>query len=557
MVGEADVSALSDLLAHARPAPTPRRKARYIRAAARILSLSLILMMAAPLTARAASAFRPGSITMVSETGDFIGGGTNRLFDAPESVSLKGERGHVEVRVEQNDESFSFDFAAPSGKQLEVGEYVRAERYPFEGKGSPGLAVSGDGRGCNQDFGRFIIKSIHFNLSGAVDRFWALYEQHCESTEAPALFGEVRIGVRSAERLERVEPMAIDWPQTAVGASGVQVPVTFIAGESLAQIATVGIGGKDAADFSISSDGCTGTTVAPHARCELAAAVKPTAAGLRIAKLVITDTSGTKTTVALAVNTEPPPEPLMTSDSATYVSEPGDFIGGGQDRLFDAPGSVSISGGTSHVEVKAEEHAENLSFDFAPPSGKQLEVREYAHAERYPFEAKSLAGLSVTGNGRGCNQDFGRFIVKDIHSDASGNVDRFWALYEQHCESKEAPALFGEVRVGEPPTTAPETVAPTAIDWPHTAVGASGVHVPITVGAGESEAHVASIALEGEDAADFGIVSDSCGGAALAPRARCEIAVAVKPSAIGLRTAQLLITDKSGAKTTVPLAVRG
>src|SRR4029077_6652818 len=119
------------------------------------------------------------------------------------------------------------------------------------------------------------------------------------------------------------------------------------------------------------------------------------------------------------------------------------------------------------------------------------------------------------------------------------------------CESKEAPALFGEVRVGEPPTSVPETVAPMAIDWPHTAVGASGVHVPVTVGAGESAAQIAAVALEGRDAADFRIASDGCTGVPLAPRRRCEVAVGVDPVAAGVLAAQLIITDASGAKTAV------
>jgi hypothetical protein len=364
---------------------------------------------------------------MVSEPGDFVGGGANRLFDTPNSVSVSGEKRHVEVRVEDNGERFSFDFASPSAAPLEMREYVRAERYPFEAKGSPGLSVRGDGRGCNQDFGRFIVKDVHFDASGNVDRFWALYEQHCESTAAPALFGEVRVGEQIGERQQRVEPTAIDWPQTAVRASGVRVPVTFIAGESATHIATVRLRGKDAADFAIASDGCAHALLAPRARCEVAVAVKPKAAGLRTARLLITDKSGAKTMVALAVDTQPPPPPLMTSDSVTYVSESGDFVGGGRDRLFDAPQAVSVSGGPDHVQVRAEEHAENLSFDFAPPAGKQLEVGEYVRAERYPFEVKGSPGLTVSGS---CNQDFGRFIIKDIHFDASGKVDRFWALYE-------------------------------------------------------------------------------------------------------------------------------
>jgi hypothetical protein len=63
--------------------------------------------------------------------------------------------------------------------------------------------------------------------------------------------------------------------------------------------------------------------------------------------------------------------------------------------------------------------------------------------------------------------------VKDIHVDGSGNVDRFWALYEQHCEGASSPALFGEVRVGEPPASEGVEVEPGAVRWPSTAVGST------------------------------------------------------------------------------------
>jgi hypothetical protein len=58
--------------------------------------------------------------------------------------------------------------------------------------------------------------------------------------------------------------MCVDWPRTAVGASGVHVPVTFGAGESAAQIAAVELEGEDAPDFSIASDGCA-TRATPDA----------------------------------------------------------------------------------------------------------------------------------------------------------------------------------------------------------------------------------------------------------------------------------------------------
>ena len=81
--------------------------------------------------------------------------------------------------------------------------------------------------------------------------------------------------------------------------------------------------------------------------------------------------------------------------------------------------------------------------------------------------------------------------------------------------------------------------------------------MPVTVGAREAGAQISAVTLEGEDAADFTVASDECEGTVLAPRARCELNLAATPTTTGPLTAQLVITDHSGVKTTVPLTVNG
>jgi hypothetical protein len=529
-----------------------KRRTRRLLPALAILALSLLWMLATSPVSRADAAAQ-ASVTLVSERNnylierhDYVVGGENRLFDSPSAIFLRGGREHVGVDVEYRGHFFEFEFSPPSGKQLEVGEYASAERFPAEG--SPGIEVSGDGRGCNEDFGRFVVKDIHFSAAGNVDRLWALYEQHCEHPEAPALFGEVRVGEPPTGAPESVEPAAIEWPDMLAATTSVHVPVTVVGGEAGAQVATVSVEGPDARDFKVASDACSGVALAPAARCALAIAVKPKAPGLRTAQLLVTDASGAKTTVPLAVEAEP----RLAISSATLVSEPGDWLGGGADGFFDAPHALSFLGG-SDVRVSAEYKGERATFEFDPPSGQQLEDGEYLGAERLPTAASP--GLRVSVGDKGCNQTFGRFVVKDISFSTTGRVDRFWALYEHRCESAEVPALFGEVRVNEPPTEAPEAVEPTAIEWPPTAVGSSGVTVPLRIVGGEFGAHLVGVTLTGADAGDFSVVSDGCAGRRLAPGARCELAVAVRPTAAGLRTAQLVVADKSGAQTLVLLTV--
>ncbi len=497
------------------------------------------------------------SATAVSEPGDFVGDGVDRLFDEPGAVVLTGGPSRVEVWAQNSSEWFSFHFTAPRGGQLQPGEYVNATRPSFGPEGAPGLEVGG-GRGCNESIGRFIVKDIHTNASGNVDRFWALYEQHCGTAEAPApaLFGEVRFGEPPTGAPEAVEPAAIQWPNTIVGKSALQVPVTVMDGEAGAEVASVAVAGEDAGDFSVSSDGCIGTYLEPGVTCSLDVAVKPSAIGGRSAQLVITDTDGEKTSVPLAVTAIAPEPP--TENWATMVSEGGNFVGSGYgganvDRLFDASGAVSVHDGLGYLEVSVKKGSESFSLNFTPPAGESLEDGEYAGARS--SQSPGEPGLDVSGDGRGCDRQYGRFVIRDIHMNAAGKVDRLSLLYEQHCENANGPALFGEVRFGEPIPASPETAEPAAIDWPATPIGASGAQVPVTIVAQEAGAHVTAVSIEGEDADDFDVAINGCSEATLAPGARCEVAVGVRPTAAGLRTAQMVITDSSGTTTSVPLAV--
>ena len=491
------------------------------------------------------------SVTMVGEPGNYLGGGIDRLFDTEHAITISGNEHYLQVNVEGRGGQFSFEFAPPAGRSLEPGEYDYANSAHV--RSLPVLTIGGNGVGCG-GLGRFTIKDIGFDPSGNVDRFWALYEEHCGGYGEPAVFGEVRVGEPPSGAPELVQPAAVRWPRTAVGAEADTVPVTVGAGPSGARIASVALEGEDAGDFSIVGDGCSATKLAPGARCELGVSARPAAAGLRTAELVVSDTTGARMTVPLTIDTEPPPEPPAVANSATLVSEPGAYIGEETDLLFDEAEAVTVSGTGSHVEVQAEGRAGRFTFNFAPPAGHSLEAGEYDYAEGYPFQARSFPGIDVDGNGRSCSAEVGRFTVMDIGYDSAGNVDRFWALYEQRCAPGE-PALFGEVRVGEPPATAPELVQPAAVQWPQTAVGTAATEVPVTVAGGASGARIHSVALEGEDAGDFSIVGDGCSGTTLAPAARCVVSVLARPSVAGTRTAELVLTDSSAARTTVPLRV--
>lgn len=516
---------------------------------------ALAILLAAPATAPADEALANNSATVVNQTG-VRQGVWRRLFDAPGAVYAKPWYVGIEaakrlaVVAEEGGRHYEFNFGAPAGQQLQVGEYTDATR-DF-GTTGPVLEVGGEGAGCNQSFGRFVVKNIDVNEAGEVERFWALYEVHCENPNWPAKFGEVRIGEPATGAPEAVEPSAVEWPRTWVGETSVSVPLAVVAGQSGADVKSVAVAGEAAGDFTVVSDECIGVALAPGERCQIELAANPTAPGSRAASLVITDTSGSETAVGLAVDAEP----ALRVNYATLVSEQGSWVGEGSDYLFDEPHEVFTGEALwNGVLINSESATDSSSFEFQPAEGSELEPGEYNGAQRAGFQAETSPGLSVSNASHACNTESGHFVVKDIERNSGGEIARFRALYEEHCESSGAPAAFGEVSVGEPVTNAPEAVRPAEIEWPITQVGQATVPVPVTVIAGETGAEVRGVSLEGPDASDFQVANDGCVSVQLPLNGSCQLEVIAEPSASGSRTAQLVIGDASGARTAVPLAV--
>ncbi len=145
------------------------------------------------------------------------------------------------------------------------------------------------------------------------------------------------------------------------------------------------------------------------------------------------------------------------------VSDQGDYIGEGKSSQASGKSSVSVSAFSSNdlVELTLQNAStgDDFTADFAPPKGELLEPGLYDGATRYPFQLESVPGLSIYGNGSGCNELTGKFAVEELERDPMLGLVSFSVTFEQHCEGA-TPALRGAVNfqaTGNPdPTPTPQ-----------------------------------------------------------------------------------------------------
>lgn len=173
--------------------------------------------------------------------------------------------------------------------------------------------------------------------------------------------------------------------------------------------------------------------------------------------------------------------------SLSLNSDPGDFIGQGQ-TIFLTPSNGTFSASQnfdSGVTINFFGGSQFWTLNFAAANHVPLTVGSYTGAARFPFQAFDQPGLSVTGDGRGCNTLTGSFTVLEVNYGTSGTIDSFDATFEQHCEGATA-ALRGEVRFNAHPVvsvSAPSQLTALEdqnVNFTVSATDASGLHLVLT-----------------------------------------------------------------------------
>ncbi|SET92494.1 hypothetical protein [Stigmatella erecta] len=121
-----------------------------------------------------------------------------------------------------------------------------------------------------------------------------------------------------------------------------------------------------------------------------------------------------------------------------------DYIHPGADVILNGTWSTHVYSSTSRdfvrIHVTPTLASQGLWWDveFSTRAlGTPLAVGTYPHAQRAAFAAPGYPGLSVSGDGRGCNTLAGEFQIHDIVWDSVGLL-KLSASFLQRCEAGNA-----------------------------------------------------------------------------------------------------------------------
>ncbi len=123
--------------------------------------------------------------------------------------------------------------------------------------------------------------------------------------------------------------------------------------------------------------------------------------------------------------------------SYNYASSAGDYLGGGLNKSF--LGSTSdffLTGTPANLSYAVSGNREDWMVRLQAPTGQALAVGTYPTQR---FAGAGLAGLDVSGNGRGCNASSGTVTIRNIRVDASNQVTGLWAFFTQYCDNSTVP----------------------------------------------------------------------------------------------------------------------
>jgi Putative Ig domain len=361
-------------------------------------------------------------LVLDSREGDPVGKGLHYYFRSTDGTfsAQKNNTSSVTVFFETStNQLWNLSFGSADGTPLAAGKfYDGATRYPFNnGTGWPGIDISGNGVGCNNETGSFTVYEIAYGTGSTITAFHASFEQSCEGADPP-IKGEIFFNATAIPPLRN--HITSDLAAFATHSQPFRYQITGSRNETSYSASGLPAG------LSVSTK--TGLISG-----------SPTAEGT-FAVTIGADDGVQKATASLQLNVGSLSRYGGLVTAMALVSEPGEFIGGGTDRLLTPASGYFSAGASADGNSVGVAHAAYSPFfavnvwrtAFTAPAGQKLVVGQYNVDPNNP----SGAHMEVSGDGRGCTQSSGTFRVNEVQTRTNGEVEDFHASFEQHCDGQ-------------------------------------------------------------------------------------------------------------------------
>ncbi len=320
----------------------------------------------------------------------------------------------------------------------------------------------------------------------------------------------------AASPIANLLPASLTFGTLAIGTTSGPQPITLRnLGSAALTLSQVTFTGPDAASFAVAPTGTTcpvGSTVAIGANCLVQIAFAPQTSGAKNATVnFIDNASGSPQSISLA-GTAIAPALQISPTSLTFAAQSVGTASPSQTITLSSTATSSVTiNGITITGANAGDFSENGNCS------------------------------AVLGAGASCQ------IIVIFKPTAAGNRSASISISDNAAGNPHSVSLTGTA------TQAAVSLSPSTLNFANQLVGTASAPVALTVtNTGSGALVIGSIAFSGANATDF-TQKNTCTGP-VAPAATCLINVTFMPSAVGPRTATMVLADNaSNAPQSVPL----
>ncbi|HXH93132.1 MAG TPA: hypothetical protein VNN25_16235, partial [Thermoanaerobaculia bacterium] len=352
---------------------------------------------------------------------DFVTGGQSALLDANlgtlainQSVDVYG-REHAMLTFNDID-TWTVDVSSNQGQMLRPGIYPAVDTSANQAA----VSLSGGGRGCDQTVGSLTIDDVERDASGAITSLALEFATRCDH------------GAPTAGIVRYVSTVPVPAP-TALASAG--PPQAATGGDVVTLSAALSSGGPTGiVSYAWQQIAGPSVTLADSSGVN-AAFVAPAAGGTLQFQVTLKTADGQTATSVVTVTVQP-------SGTARTVlvleSDPGTTMTFGQNLVLSdvlSPTITSISGNGLNVHLA---DAYDTELYLWAPFGQPLAVGTVYEGGRMfngenSHRLAGFPGLEFEFDSFYCTAAWGRFVVRELTTDASGTVTALAVDFQQTC----------------------------------------------------------------------------------------------------------------------------